>query len=184
MDDFAEKLTDQKIQFVRILPGPIEKIFAYLWDGEKRGEWFASGAMPTVPGERFEMRFKHSELSPHSAPPPEKMAEVDKKGHSSTNTLIAYEPPHRLAFTFGPETRPGEPSEVEFLLAQEGDPKDNRVRLTLTHRRIPDRAFMLGVSGGWHTHLDVLEYRAKGETPPAFWDIWRKYDGIYDKRYS
>ena len=141
MDKFAEKLNEQKIQFVRILPGPIEKIFAYLWDGEKRGEWFASGAMPTMPGERFEMRFKHSDYSPHKSPPPEKMAEIDRNGHGSMNTLIAYEPPHRLAFTFGAEKHPGQVSEVEFLLAQEGDPKDNKVRLTLTHSKIPDRLY-------------------------------------------
>ena len=41
------------MQFVRILPGPIEKIWDYLWDGEKRGEWFATGAMPTKVGETF-----------------------------------------------------------------------------------------------------------------------------------
>jgi uncharacterized protein YndB with AHSA1/START domain len=183
MDDFAKKLDDRKIQFVRILPGPIEKIFAYLWDGEKRGEWFASGAMPTMPGERFEMRFKHSEFSPHKSVPPEKMKEMDEKGHGSVNTLIVYEPPYRLAFTFGSEKGRGI-SEVEFRLAQEGGLKDNKVRLTLTHSEIPDRGVMLGVSGGWHSHLDVLEYKAKGEIPPGFWDIWRRYDGIYDKRYG
>ena len=49
---------------------------------------------------------------------------------------------------------------------------------------VADRGFALGVSRGWHSHLDVLEYRLKDETPPAFWDIWRRYDGVYDKRYA
>ena len=44
----------------RLLPGPIERIWDYLWDGEKRGEWFASGAMPPRTGESFDMYFKHS----------------------------------------------------------------------------------------------------------------------------
>jgi uncharacterized protein YndB with AHSA1/START domain len=180
MDAFAKKFDDHTIQFVRILPGPIEKIWGYLADGKKRGEWFASGDLPAKVGESFELRFKHSDLSPHQAPPPEKMKDVDKNGHSSKNILLVFEPPHRLVFTFGPETRPGEISEVEFRLVQEGD----KVRLTLTHSKIPNRDFMLGVSGGWHSHLDVLEYRAKGETPPAFWDVWRRYDGVYDKRYG
>jgi uncharacterized protein YndB with AHSA1/START domain len=169
---------------VRLLPGPIEKIWAFLADGKKRGEWFASGELPAKVGESFEMRFKHSDLSPHKSAPPEKMKDMDKNGHTSKNILLAFEPPHRLVFTFGPETRPGVTSEVEFRLAQEGDPKNSLVRLTLTHSKIPDRGFMLGVSGGWHSHLDVLEYRAKGETPPAFWDVWRRNDGVYDKRYS
>ena len=45
-----------------------------------------------------------------------------------------------LAFTFGgSKMNPDNISEVEFRLTQEGDPKDNKVRLTLTHSKIPDR---------------------------------------------
>jgi uncharacterized protein YndB with AHSA1/START domain len=179
MSDFAERLDEHTVRFVRILPGPIERVWEYLWDGKKRGEWFASGAMPTKVGERFEMRFKHSELSPHQAPPPEKFIEMDKTGHTSNNVLLAYEPPRRLAFTFGPEARGY--SEVEFRLDPEGDGK---VRFTLTHSKIPDRQYAVDVSGGWHTHLAILEERANGRVPPAFWDVWRRHDGIYDKRYA
>jgi uncharacterized protein YndB with AHSA1/START domain len=139
--------------------------------------------MPSKVGETFHMQFKHSKLSPHTTEPPEKMREKARNGHSSTNVLLACEPPRRLAFTFGGEKDPNKISEVEFRLEPEGDPKDNKVRLTLTHTKIPDRGVMVGVSGGWHAHLDVLGYRARGETPPAFWDIWRQYDGVYDKRY-
>jgi uncharacterized protein YndB with AHSA1/START domain len=181
MDDFAERIDAQTVRFVRILPGPIERVWEYLWDGKKRGEWFASGAMPTKIGESFQMHFKHSELSPHSADPPEKMAEMDRTGHTSHNILLAYEPPYRLVFTFGPQARGY--SEVEFRLEPEGDPQDQKVRLTLTHSKIPDRQYAVDVSGGWHTHLHILEARAHGRVPPAFWDIWRRYDGVYDKRH-
>jgi len=179
MEGFAEQLDAHTIRFVRILPGPIERVWDYLWDGKKRGEWFASGAMPTQVGEKFEMRFKHSELSPHQATPPEKFIEMDKTGHISTNILLACEPPRRLVFTFGPETRGT--SEVEFRLDPEAGGK---VRFTLTHSKIPDRQYMVDVSGGWHSHLAVLEERANGRTPPAFWDVWRIHDGIYDKRIA
>jgi uncharacterized protein YndB with AHSA1/START domain len=183
-NDFATKIDDHTIQFVRILPGPIEKVWSYLEDSDKRGQWFAKGALAKKVGDTFEMRFKHSELSPHQAPAPERMAEIDKNGHGSTNRLLALEPPHRLTFTFGSDTGPETASRVEFLLSQEGDPKDNKVRLTLTHSQIPDRGYMMNVSGGWHAHLAVLQYRVEGKTPPAFWDIWRKTDGAYDKRYA
>ena len=116
MSDFAEKLNDRSIQFVRILPGPIERVWDYLWDGEKRGEWFASGPMPAKVGETFHMQFKHSKLSPHTAEAPEKMREMDRNGHSSTNVLLACEPPRRLAFTFGGEKDANKVSEVEFCL--------------------------------------------------------------------
>ena len=181
VNDFATKLDDRTVEFVRVLPGPIEKIWSYLEDSDKRGQWFAKGELPKKPGEHFELRFKHSELSPHQAEAPERMKEIDKSGHSADNVLLKFEPPHLLAFTFGPSTRPGlEPSVVEIRLKEEGD----KVRLTLTHSKLPDRAMMIGVSGGWHTHLAILQYRAEGKTPPAFWDVWRQYDGVYDRRYA
>jgi uncharacterized protein YndB with AHSA1/START domain len=179
MDHHATQIDQHTIQFVRLLPGPIEKVWAYLTDSDKRGQWFAAGPLPAQIGERFELRFKHSELSPHSAEPPERMREIHEKGHASSHVLLKREPPHLLAFTFGPDNRPEGPSEVEFRLKEEGD----KVRLTLTHSKIPDRPFMLGVSGGWHAHLDVLQYRTEGKVPPAFWDVWRKSDGVYEKRY-
>jgi uncharacterized protein YndB with AHSA1/START domain len=149
MDIYGKMLDPHTVQFVRILPGPIENIWNYIADGKKRGEWFASGMLPTKVGESFELRFKHSELSPNKAPPPDKYIEMDKTGHTSTNILLACEPPHLLAFTFGPETRPGETSEVEFRLSEEGD----KVRLTLTHRKIPNLDFAAGtrISPSWKT---------------------------------
>ena len=182
MDNFAKRIDEHTVQFVRILPGPIERIWPYLWDGKKRGEWFASGDMPTRAGESFEMHFKHSTLSPNQAPPPPQFMEMDKNGHHSRIVLLACEPPHRLVFTFGDEK--GVASEVEFRLDPEGDPKDNKVRFTLTHSKIPDRAFAAGVSGGWHAHLAILQDKAEGKVPPAFWDVWRQTDGVYDKRYG
>jgi hypothetical protein len=84
-------------------------------------------------------------------------------------------------FSFGPDAQAD--LEVEFLLTQEGDPKDNKVRLTLNHRKIPNRDFAVNVSGGWHAHLTILQYKAEGKVPPAFWDVWRQTDGVYEKLY-
>src|ERR1700756_2106200 len=88
MSKFATRPDEHTVQFVRILPGPIERIWEFLWDGKKRGEWFASGDMPTKPGESFDMYFKHSTLSPNQAPPPEKFIEMDRTGHHSRNVLL------------------------------------------------------------------------------------------------
>ena len=73
---------------------------------------------------------------------------------------------------------------MEFLLSQEGDPADNKVRFTLTHRKIPNRAFAVDVSGGWHSHLAILQYKTEGTVPPAFWDVWRETENTYEKRYT
>ena len=85
---------------------------------------------------------------------------------------------HRLAYTFGHESP--QPSQVEFVLTPEGD----KIRLTLTHSKIPDRAYAVNVSGGWHAHLSILQYKAEGKVPPAFWDVWRQTEHTYEKRYD
>ena len=82
MDDFATRPDPHTVEFVRILPGPIERIWDFIADGKKRGEWFASGDLPEKVGQPFTMRFKHSTLSPNQAPPPEKFIEMDKTGHT------------------------------------------------------------------------------------------------------
>jgi uncharacterized protein YndB with AHSA1/START domain len=178
MDNFGNRIDAHTVRFERVLPGPVEKIWAYLTDSQKRGEWFASGPLPAKVGEHFQLSFQHSDLSPNKAPPPEQFKEMNVKGHRSTVTLLALEPMHRLAYTFGEENPP--PSEVEFALAPEGD----QVRLTLTHRKIPDRAYAVNVSGGWHSHLAILQYKAEGKVPPAFWDVWRQTENAYEKRYD
>ena len=55
--------------------------------------------------------------------------------------------------------------------------------LTLTHRRLPDRPTLLGVSAGWHAHLDVLDARAAAARDPApLWDDWRALRADYETR--
>lgn len=178
MSNYGVRVDAHTVRFERLLPGPIERVWAYLADGDKRGEWFASGALPAKVGESFELRFKHSDLSPNKAAPPEKFAEMDKTGHSGREVLLAIEPPHRLVFSFGHEEKTA--SEVEFRLMPEGE----KVRLVLTHSKIPDRAYAINVSGGWHSHLDILQYKAEGRVPPAFWDVWRGIEDVYEQRYD
>ena len=105
MDEYGQLIDAHTVRFERLLPGPIERIWDYLADGSKRGEWFASGDLPAKPGEKFELRFKHQNLSPKPSVPPEKFIEMDKTGHTGKSTLLSFEPPRRLAYTFaeGPD---------------------------------------------------------------------------------
>ena len=171
-NNFAAVTSPTEIRFERLLPGPIETVWAFLTDSKKRGEWFASGPMDLRVGGKVELRFKHSDLSPNKAPPPERYKEMDKTGHTATLEITEIDPPRHLAFTWG------DGSEVVFDLAPRGD----KVLLTLTHRRIAKREDMVGTAGGWHCHLAILEDKAWGRVPPAFWDVFRKYDGEYEKR--
>src|SRR5688572_98900 len=56
----------------RVLPGPIERVWAYLTESEKRGRWLAAGPMELRVGGRVELTFRNSELSAHAEPPPDK----------------------------------------------------------------------------------------------------------------
>lgn len=178
MDEFGKRIDAHTVRFERLLPGPLEKIWAYLTDGQKRGEWFAAGDLPAKVGESFELRFKHDDLSSNKAPPPERFKEMNETGFRATEKLLVLEPMRRLAYTFGNENPP--PSEVEFVLTPEGE----KIRLTLTHRKIPDRPYAVNISGGWHSHLAILQYKAEGKVPPPFWDVWRQTEHTYEKRYD
>ena len=60
------------IRFERLLPGPIERVWAYLTESEKRSRWLASGEMDIRIGGRVELNFFHANLAPHDDPIPEK----------------------------------------------------------------------------------------------------------------
>ncbi len=86
--------------------------------------------------------------------------------------ITEFDPPYKLSIAW---ERTGD---VTFELEPHGDD----VLLTLTHRRLPDRPMMLGVSAGWHAHLDVLVARASGREPEPFWDSWSRLRKEYDRR--
>jgi uncharacterized protein YndB with AHSA1/START domain len=169
MKDYPTVVSPTEVRFERLLPGPIESVWSYLTDAKKRGEWLAGGPMELRVGGKVALRFKHSELSPNQAPPPEQYRKMDAEGHHAEETVTEIDPPRRLAFTWGGN------SEVVFELA----PKDGKVLLTLTHRKLPNEEERNDVSGGWHCHLTVLADKLEGRTPPAFWDIFRKVSTEY-----
>jgi uncharacterized protein YndB with AHSA1/START domain len=170
--DYGSVISPTEMRFQRLLPGPIETVWAFLTDPRKRREWFASGPTDLRVGGKMVLRFKHSDLSPHKAPPPEKYRELDAKGHEFEVAIIECDPPRRLAFTWPPS------SEVVFDLVPQGD----KVLFTLTHRRLGGRDEMVSVCTGWHALLLVLAERANGRVPAAFWDLHRAVDGAYEKR--
>jgi len=89
-------------------------------------------------------------------------------------TVIKVDPPRLLAFGWNGG------SDVTFEL----EPQGNEVKLTVTHRRAKDRGQLLGVSAGWHAHLDVLEARLRGAALPPFWANWTKLKADYDSRLA
>jgi len=163
-----------EIRFVRLLPGPIERVWSYLTEEEKRKKWFAGGAMDLRAGGQAELIFRHSQISPQETPP-EKHREHHEPGTKMACEITRCEPPRVLAFTWWNVT-PEVGSEVTFELLPHG----HEVQLVLTHRRLGlDRAELAGTASGWHTHLDLLIARLNGATPPPIWATASRYETDY-----
>ncbi|MDQ3028114.1 MAG: SRPBCC family protein [Pseudomonadota bacterium] len=163
------------VRIERLLPGPIERVWAYLTEPAKRATWFAGGATDLRVGGAMALDFHNDRLTEGDDPPPPK---YEKYGCALTmkSRVTACEPPTLLAYTFGGEG--AENSEVRFDLAARGD----QVHLVLTHRRLANREAMLSVSGGWHAHLDILVARLEGRNPPKFWRNHTRLEAEYERR--
>jgi uncharacterized protein YndB with AHSA1/START domain len=180
MNDYGVVTGKDTIRFERLLPGPIERVWAYLTESEKRGTWFASGPMELKVGGKAELRVDHASLSPTKEPVPERFKDKEGGVHMF-GEITRCEPPRVLAFTFYGNRMgrgPSEASEVIFQLEPSGD----KVRLLLTHRRLADRAVLLGVAGGWHTHLAILADNLEGRVPRPFWSTHGKLEREYEAR--
>jgi len=162
-----------EVRLVRTLPGPIERIWDYLTDPEKRRRWFAGGPMELRPGGKFSLHFRHQELAPDETPP-EQYKERHESGHSMDGVVTRCEPPRLLAYTFGSD---GE-SEVTFELTPQG--KD--VLLVLTHRATAgDIPYLTEFGAGWHTHVALLIALLEGAPRPPFWSTHARLKVDYEK---
>lgn len=152
----------------RFLPGPIERVWAYLTEGDLRCQWLAAGEMEMKVGAPFEFVWQNDKLTdPPGQRPPDFSDE-----HRMQSRITELDPPRKLAITWG------NTGGVSFEL----EPAGNEVLLTVIHRRVPDRATLLKVSAGWHMHLDILVARATGKEPAPFWDGWSRLQKEYDRR--
>ena len=162
-----------EVRIVRLLPGPIERLWEYLTDSEKRSRWFAGGPMEPKKGGRMTLRFRHKDLAPDETPPDDHK-EFHEPGASMEATVTRYEPPRVLAYTFGSDAE----SEVTFELTPQG----KNVLLVLTHRSTGgDLPYMAGFAAGWHTHLGHLIALLEGAPPPPFWPTHTRLRAEYEK---
>jgi uncharacterized protein YndB with AHSA1/START domain len=171
----GEIIDAQTVRFERLLPGPIERVWAYLTESEKRRKWLAAGDMDLRAGGRAPLRFNPSELTPHQEATPEKYRKKFNGNAVVYWEITRCEPPWLLAARWGEKV---EDSEVTFELQTRG----NDVLLTVTHRRLADRDFMVSVAGGWHVHLDILADHLNGCMPPPFWATHARLAAEYEKR--
>jgi uncharacterized protein YndB with AHSA1/START domain len=162
-----------EVRFVRTLPGPIERVWEYITDPEKRARWLAGGPLEQRVGGKMRLNFRHKDLAPDETPPADHQQHHDL-GHSMDGVVTRCEPPRVLAFTFGSD---GE-SEVTFELTPQG--KD--VLLVLTQRATGgDVPYMAEFGTGWHTHFTFLVAVLEGAPRPPFWAPFLRHKAEYEK---
>lgn len=176
MDDFGVIPEPGTVRFERLLPGPIERVWAYLTESDKRGTWLASGEMELRVGGRVALHFCHADLSPVKEPTPERYKRYED-GDGLYGRITRCDPPRLLSYTWGEDQEAS--SEVSFELSPRGD----EVLLVLTHRRLGDApATLMSVGSGWHTHLGILTDRMQGIEPRPFWSAHMRWETEYKKR--
>jgi uncharacterized protein YndB with AHSA1/START domain len=168
LDAFGVLTEPATLKLERLLPGPIDRVWAYLTDSDLRKTWLAAGDMNIDSGAPFELTWRNDELSAAPSQRPDGFGEE----HRMTSCITVCDPPHKLSFTWQGT------GDVSFDLTEKGDD----VLLTITHSRIPERGAMLMVGAGWHMHLDILTARTNGRPAPAFWPGWQRLRDEYDRR--
>jgi uncharacterized protein YndB with AHSA1/START domain len=167
-DDYGVVTEPATLKIQRLLPGPIERVWAYLTESSLRRKWLAAGDMEMRVGAPFEFVWRNNELTD----PPGKSPDGFAEEHRMKSRITLIDPPRKIAFTWQGS------GDVSFEL----EPKGDEVLLTVIHRRLPDRGTMLMVGPGWHMHLDVLAAVASGKTPEPFWDGWIRLKKEYERR--
>jgi len=150
----GEIIPESAVRFVRILPGPVEKVWALLTQTERLPEWYGEGTIEPREGGNVQLMGGHirgvvTGWRPHSL-----LAytwNVFDPGETSASSSEAVGQSKKSRYPI---------SYLEFALARE----NKAVKLTLTHRPIPAE-FQKQTAMGWHTMLDLVEASLNDECP-------------------
>ena len=149
----------------RLLPGPIERVWAYITESDKRATWLAAGEFDLRVGGRIRLEFNNDKL-----PGAEKR---QGKGQGRFEGVITrLEPMRLLAHTWKWDS--GD-TEVVYELK----PRGKDVLLVIVHRRIDGTALPAGVVSGWDVHSGILSDLLNGVDPRPFWATHAKLEKEY-----
>ena len=156
MNDRAIVTDRNTLTLVRHLPGPIERVWAYLTDPTLLVTWFSDGVVAGVVG--GEVRFDMG----------------------ATGRVTVFDPPHVLEYTWSElelSRGPIADSLLRWELAEDGD----GVRLTLTHSRLPERE-VVSHSAGWHAFLHRFSACLDGRDPEPIEELYARFTSEYDSK--
>ncbi len=96
-DTYGTLIEPTTLKIQRVLPGPIERVWAYLTESDLRRQWLASGEMEMKAGSTFEFVWRNDELTnPPGQRPPGFSGE-----HRMEGSITEVDPPRKLAITWG-----------------------------------------------------------------------------------
>jgi len=170
MTDYA-KVSGNTLRLERRLPGPIERVWSYIVDPEKRALWFVGGVWELRPGGTAHNEWDHTRLS--DEPTPEAWKSFD--GATTTGTIARVEPPHLLAYRT--DMGMGE-IEITFELRADGDD----VIFSITQAPVDPKG-AADFASGWHAYVDILDDRLNEATPRAFWTNFDRLQKAYASRF-
>ena len=93
-DAYGTLIEPTTLKMQRLLPGPIERIWAWLVESDKRRKWLAAGEMELKVGAPFELVWRNDELTN----PPGKRPDNCAEEHRKQSRITALDAPRRIAF--------------------------------------------------------------------------------------
>jgi len=160
------------VRLERLLPGPIERAWAYITEPEKRARWLCGGEIDLRVGGKVRFDFDNKRLS-GGGETPEKWKNHEK--HSAPGIVTRLEPMRVFAHTWTWES--GD-TEVTYEL----QPRGNDVLLTIVHRQLKNRGATLSVMGGWDVHTGILADVLNGVEPRPLWSTLDRLEPQYETR--
>ena len=95
-DAYGTLIEPTTLKIQRLLPGPIERIWAYLTDSELRRKWLAAGAMEMKVGAPVELVWRNDELND---PPGKRPADFPEE-HRMQSRITECDPPRKLSIAW------------------------------------------------------------------------------------
>lgn len=177
-DAYGLVLESGAVRFERILSGPIERVWEFITDSEKRGSWLASGEMELWVGGKVTLNFHNARLAPPGEAVPGWLRPFTGP-MAMHGRITLLDKPYRLGMTWGDAGDGSPASEVVFELKPQG----SSVMLALTHRRLTGNREGFMVSCGWHVHLGVLVARMSGRDQPPYWQKFHEVYPVYQAHF-
>ena len=160
------------VKLERLLPGPVERAWAYLTESDKRATWLAAGEFDLRVGGKIRLEFDNSKL-PNDE---EGLAKHPGTGiHTFEGVITRLEPMRVLAYTW---LWGDNETDVTYELT----PKGTDVLLTIVHQRLKPRGVALSVRSGWDVHTGILADVLAGTKPRPFWTTHDRLEAEYAAR--